>query len=190
MTEVTSGWRSRGYIPHFDARGAVQHVIFGLDDSIPRTESASDINAFDTALDLGLGACLLACADCAMIVQSELLRSDGDQYRLLAWCVMPNHVHVVLEQDSDLAGIVRRWKSWTAREVNRATGQSGRLWRREYYDRFARTHEHLQTMVNYVEANPAAAGLVNSIEAWRWSSVRFKLGADKDAGQAPGGPNS
>jgi REP element-mobilizing transposase RayT len=121
---------------------------------------------------------------CASIVQKELLRLDGERYRLVAWCVMPNHVHVVIEQQLDIAGTVRRWKSWMAREINGLLGRSGPIWRREYFDRFARDEKHLQTMIQYVEANPVAAGLVASAVDWRWSSAAHR----PSAGQGPGGP--
>lgn len=128
----------------------------------------------------GLGECLLWDPRCAAIVQDELLRLDGERYRLLAWCVMPNHVHAVLEQLEDLAGTVRRWKSWTARGINSALGRSGQVWRREYFDRFARNEHHLRTMIDYVEANPVAAGLVANAADWNWSSAGFpEVGAER-----------
>jgi len=185
-------WRSRGYLPHFDAPGTCQHIVFGLADAISdnRTNSPSPpqeaFRAYDAALDAGLGACLLQDPRCAEIVQQELLQHDAVRYRLLAWCVMPNHVHVVLEQGADLAGTVRRWKSWTARAINVALNRKGRVWRREYFDRFARNERHLGVMIAYVESNPVAAGLAMDKGEWRWSSA-WRAGAAL-AGQAPGGP--
>jgi REP element-mobilizing transposase RayT len=49
-------------------------------------------------LDSGLGSCVLGEAACAQIVQDSLLFGDGDRYHLFAWVVMPNHVHVLIEQ--------------------------------------------------------------------------------------------
>src|SRR5262245_47505462 len=116
------GWRSRGYLPHFDAIGIQQHVIFNLADALSGIDLPADPTerrrSYDQGLDRGAGDCLLRDPVCAKIVQDELLRLDGQRYRLLAWCVMPNHVHVVLEPLADLPGTVRRWKSWTAKEIN------------------------------------------------------------------------
>jgi REP element-mobilizing transposase RayT len=168
------GWRSRGYLPHLDFRGTVQHVVFSLADSLPALtdgETSPSMQAIEAELDRGLGECLLRDVRCAKIVQDELFRLDGERYRLLAWCVMPNHVHVVIEQVKDLAGTVRRWKSWTAREINSTLDRSGSIWRREYFDRFARNERHLQTMIHYVEANPVKAGLVAQPVDWVWSSA-------------------
>jgi putative transposase len=182
------GWRSRGYVPHLDFPPTIQHVILGLADALPEFpdegDAATQRKRFDAGLDRGLGGCLLKNPHCAEIVENELLHHDGGRYHLIAWCVMPNHVHVVLEQIEDLAGTVRRWKSWTAKEINAATGRSGNFWFREYFDRFARNERQLQRMIDYVEANPVAAGLVAGPADWDWSSAGFA----RRAGQAPGAP--
>lgn len=172
-------WRSRGYLPHFDAAGMQQHIVFGLADALPEQPDAHDtidsLAAFDGVLDRGCGGCLLRDPRCAAIVQEELLHHDGERYRLLAWCIMPNHVHVVVEQGADLAGTVRRWKSWTARRINAVAGRSGVVWRREYFDRFARNEDQLANMIWYVEQNPVAAGLVAEAQEWAWLSAGRRL---------------
>lgn len=181
-------WRSRGYLPHLEAAGRQQHIVFSLSDAIDGASfsggPADHRRQLESYLDSGHGECLLARPDLAKIVQDELLRLDIERYRLMAWCIMPNHVHVVIEQVEDISGTVRRWKSWTSREINTALGRSGALWRREYFDRVARDEKHLQTMIHYVENNPVAAGLVASAVDWRWSSAAHR----RFAGQGPGGP--
>jgi putative transposase len=180
-------WRSRGYLPHLDAVGQQQHIVFSLSDAVNGAlftgGPADHRRQLEAYLDRGHGECLLTRPDLAKIVQDELLRLDGARYRLMAWYIMPNHVHVVLEQVGDIAGTVRRWKSWTSREINKALGRSGALWRREYFDRVARDEKHLQTMIDYVESNPVAAGLVAYAVDWPWSSAAHRA----SAGQGPGG---
>jgi REP element-mobilizing transposase RayT len=87
---------------------------------------------------------------------------------------MPNHVHVIVEQAEGwpLAQIVHSWKSFTANEVNRVLGRTRALWLREYYDRFMRDDDHLNSTIAYVENNPVSAGLVERPEQWRWSSAQ------------------
>lgn len=189
MHDIASiNWRSRGYLPHFDAEDVPQHIVIGLLDAltseIVERDPIKRLWEFDRQLDSGFGNCALKHPDCAKAVQDELLHHDGDRYRLLAWCVMPNHVHVVVDGLSDPGGTIRRWKSWSARQINNALGLKGPVWRREYFDRFARNEAHLRTMVHYVENNPVAAGLVATQEEWRWSSAAYR----PLAGQAPGGP--
>ncbi len=165
-------WRSRGYLPHFDAPGIQQHIVFSLADAVPDAANGSDaLMSFDATLDRGLGDCVLSEPKCAHAVQQALLHGDDDRYRLLAWCIMPNHVHVVIDQRGDLADIVRRWKSWSARQINVHLKRSGHVWRREYFDRFARNEKQLGLMIDYVECNPVAAGLVASPAEWPWSSA-------------------
>ena len=97
------GWHSRGYLPHFDSPETVQFVTFRLADSLPRhvveTLRLQDDPTvkIDRELDTGLGACWLKREDVAVLVEAALLHFDNERYRLLAWCVMPNHVHVVVE---------------------------------------------------------------------------------------------
>lgn len=182
-------WRSRGYLPHFDSDVAQQHIVFGLTDAMPDNPLPKDPRertwAFDRALDRGFGACVLSNPACAQALQEALLHHDGAHYRLLAWCIMPNHVHVVVDGMTDIGNAVRMWKTWSAREINRVTGNVGRVWRREYFDRFARNEDHLRTMIDYVENNPVAAGLVAAPWDWEWSSAAFR----PHAGQEPGGPS-
>jgi putative transposase len=108
-----SGWRSRGHLPHFDAPGLVQHVVFRLADSLPshirdslaNTPRADRVEAVDTALDRGYGRRDLIIPEVAHIIEQALLRFDGERYLLIAWCVMPNHVHVLLEAGGGTASI-------------------------------------------------------------------------------------
>jgi hypothetical protein len=120
------GWHSRGYLPHFDSPETIQFVTFRLADSLPRQVVEAlrleddALARIDGKLDGGLGACWLRQPEVASIVQNALLHFDGTRYRLLAWCLMPNHVHVVIEMvgDASLSDVLRSLKSFTARRAN------------------------------------------------------------------------
>lgn len=167
---IYANWRSRGYLPHCDGVRLVQHVVFGLDDATPPSQSFDN----DDLLDAGHGSCVLRVKDAACAVEDTLLHSDGERYRIVAWCVMPNHVHVVFEQLEDLATTVQAWKSVSAHSINAILGRSGRLWRREYFDRFIRGPQHLIDAIAYVENNPVKAGLAATPQDWPYSSARRK----------------
>ena len=109
----------------------------------------------------------------ASLVRDALLKFDGERYRLLAWCVMPNHVHVLIKQVQGfpLAGIVRSWKVFTARKANAILGRTGTFWMREYHDRRIRDEGHLNRAIVYIEHNPVKAGLCGRPEDWAWSSA-------------------
>jgi putative transposase len=95
---------------------------------------------------------------------------------LLAWCLMPNHVHVVIEilGNYSLSAIMRSWKSFTARRANVQLGRSGPFWHADYFDRFIRDDEHLARTIEYVEQNPVKAGLAGIAIDWLWSSARLR----------------
>jgi REP element-mobilizing transposase RayT len=177
-----TGWRSRGYLPHCDERGLVQHVIFGLDDALPTSTPSHLVDPAKRAVwadhefDMGKGACLLRKPTVAKIVETALLHGDGKRYALAAWCVMPTHVHVVMERlgEVGLATILHTWKSFSAHEINKAERRSGALWRREYFDRFMRTSEQFEWTIRYVEMNPVSARFVEKPEEWEFSSSRWR----------------
>ena len=110
-------WHSRGYIPHLDQPGLIQFVTFRLSDSVPaeavsrwkdELNITSDTSADDPRCatlrrrieqwaDQGHGACWLRDQRVAKGVEDALLHFDGVRYRLLAWVVMPNHLHALIE---------------------------------------------------------------------------------------------
>ena len=160
------GWHARGYLPHFDSPEAVQHVVFRTRGSLPRHVHASDVGA---ALDLSPDGRIFAAPEAAAVMQSALLHFDAQRYRLLGWCVMPNHVHAVIEQIDGypLGSIVRSWKIFVARRL----AGGGSLWAKDYYDRFVRNEADLARVLDYVERNPVSAGFVAEPEDWPFSSA-------------------
>jgi REP-associated tyrosine transposase len=186
-------WRSRGYLPHFDQPRLVQFLTFRLHDAVPETvieswkaelawaEKLAASELREVALskrisqyeDAGHGVCWLGDERIAALLENTLLQFDGQRYRLVAWCVMPNHVHAMIETSDGwpVAKVVQSWKSYTAHRANQILGRSGAFWFREYFDRFIRDDRHFVSAVKYVEQNPVKAGLVDAQEAWRWSSA-------------------
>ena len=94
-----------------------------------------------------------------------------------AWCLMPNHVHLILAPDHEdglraaLAPVHRRY-TW---EVNRREGWQGHFWQ-DRFRSFPMEEGHLHACLRYVELNPVRAGLVERPEQWLWSSARAHLG--------------
>jgi REP element-mobilizing transposase RayT len=112
------------------------------------------------------------------MVQGSLLTFDSERYRLLAWVVMPNHVHVLFHpiEGWTIAKIVAAWKKFTARKIcddwrDGGEGPGAPVWHREYWDRYIRDRRHLEQAVEYIHLNPVKAGLVSRAEEWRWSSA-------------------
>lgn len=91
---------------------------------------------------------------------------------VLAFCLMPNHVHFVMVPDhadglrAVLADVHRRY----TRRVNLREGWRGHLWQERFHS-FVMDEPHLQAAVPYVEQNPVRAGLCVTPEEWSWSSA-------------------
>jgi REP-associated tyrosine transposase len=183
MTQA-KGWHSRGYLPHFDSPETVQFVTFRLADSLPRDRiealrSMPDaMLQADQELDAGLGECWLHNAKIAALTQETLLHFDGERYRLLAWCIMPNHVHVVVEtlEGHTLSAVAKSWKSFISRQANARLDRTGAFWEPDYFDRYMRNEDHLMRTIEYVENNPVKAGLVDKAVDWPWSSASRERG--------------
>ena len=193
-TRPPKTWHSRGYLPHLDQPGAVQFITFRLADAVPAEvvagwraelqlsgrEDADDPRSaelrkrIERYADQGHGACWLRDDRIAAIVQGALLHFDGERYRLLAWVIMPNHVHALIETlpGFALGDVVQSWKSFTAKKANRVLKRSGRFWMEDYFDRYVRDEIHLSATMSYIERNPVDAGLVRRAQEWRWNSLR------------------
>jgi len=108
-------------------------------------------------------------------------------YRLHAWVVMPNHVHVIMTPQHTFSEIMR-WLKWTtARRCNQFLGRTGvPFWQDESYDHWIRSGDEMQRIVGYVERNPVAAGLVKYAEDWIWSSANEQEShGDRQATRSP-----
>ena len=134
-------------------------------------------------------------------IAESLHYRDGKVYGLDAYCIMSNHVHVVLTplatqstrtdivnatediaQTKDLcynslSSIMQSLKGYTARKANRLLGRSGTFWQRESYDHIVRDANEWQRIITYVLNNPVKAGLVDTWEKWQWSYCRCSIGS-------------
>ena len=128
----------------------------------------------DGYLDKGRGECCLQQPDIADLVADALRFFADERYRLDAWVVMPNHVHVVLwpTPNHTLSGIVQSWKRFTARAANKRLARTGNtFWQPEAFDHWIRDEEEHARCCGYMERNPVKAGLCASPEDWKWSSA-------------------
>jgi REP element-mobilizing transposase RayT len=111
----------------------------------------------------------------AHLVESAILFGSVERYALYAWCVMANHVHVLVTPRWQLRKITQGIKGYTARQINALDGQRGRtFWQDESFDHWARDEDELMRIIEYIENNPVAAGLCRQPDDWRWSSARYR----------------
>jgi REP element-mobilizing transposase RayT len=93
-------------------------------------------------------------------------------YELRAWVLMVNHVHILIYPEAKLSRITKSIKNFSARQANAILGRTGQpFWQDESYDHWVRGPEEFEKIVQYIEENPVAAGLVERVEGWRWSSA-------------------
>lgn len=173
-------WYSRGYLPHCDVPGLLQFITFRLADSLPADaledmpQNSDERNSkIEALLDAGYGECLLRHPEVAAITENALLHFDGQRYLLLAWGVMPNHVHLLIQtrEGWNLSDLLHGWKSFTAHAINSHLGRNGAVWMTDYFDRYIRDDLHLAAVVEYIHANPVKAGLVDEEKHWPHSSA-------------------
>lgn len=180
-------WYSRGYLPHFDGGEIFQFITFRLADSLPKKvldgwkiELEQNLiteieyqRKLDKYLDNGYGECHLKDKRIAEMIEETLLLFDGKKYKLIAWILMPNHVHLLLKPNEtfSLAEIMHSIKSYTSHEANRILGRKGQFWNKEYFDRFIRNYEHFIKTIAYIENNPVKAGFCAKPSDWRYSSA-------------------
>lgn len=201
---MNRGIYDRGYLPHWDLPGSYQAITFRLADSVPvkvikewhrELDAMHDDSARHRELhrrvaryeDSGHGASYLQLPACGKIVCEGLIAGHPLRYRLIEWCVMPNHVHVLckLGQDQAIGEIVGGWKGASAVRINRVVGREGTLWLREYYDRYVRDLDHFHECRAYIRNNPVKAKLCGTPEEWPLSSAGF--GWDPDGVPASDG---
>jgi REP element-mobilizing transposase RayT len=192
--------RDRGRLPHWEKDDGTYFITFRLVDSLPKSvldrieserraiittanqlhrdlspDERRKIQRLSTPiieqfLDNGAGACHLRNPAIAGDLANTLRHFDQKRYRLLAWCIMPNHVHVVVRlfPGENLADVVHSWKSFSAKRANKILEAHGAFWQREYYDHLVRGEEEFERAVRYVAENPAKANL----QHWKWVWVR------------------
>src|ERR1700757_117503 len=174
--------RDRGRLPHWEKDSATYFITFRLADSLPKSVleriEAERKNIIATAsqlrrefsaaerkrlsqlsttcierfLDSGAGACHLKHPAIAALVSQALYNFDEKRYRLFAWCIMPNHVHVVVRlfPGQTLASVLHSWKSFTSKRACKILRMAGVLRQREYYDHLLRSEAEFDRAVNYV----------------------------------------
>ncbi len=181
------GWHERGYLPHCDFPNLIQLVTFRLADSLPgsrvaewrhllKIEDHREKRAMlEAYLDRGHGACRLRKERVARLVEQALLHFNRERYDLRAWCVMPNHVHVLVEVwQIPLSSLVRSWKQFVQTQAAAGTDSVKLGWQRDYWDTYMRNEDQELKAIRYTENNPVKPGLCHEPKAWPFSSARFR----------------
>jgi len=150
---------------------------------------------YDDALDTANAPSWLREPAVAAIIRENLYHHHGVKFQLLAYCVMPTHMHVVLQpfesaltvpknidvapsfglEQGDQVGVLGKimhsLKSYTANRANEYLQRGGAFWQKESYDHWILDIDELERIVAYVMANPVKAGLCRQPHEWEFSSA-------------------
>jgi putative transposase len=116
----------------------------------------------------------------ANIMAEAIKYQDGKQYILNAFCVLPNHVHMMINvqrSNASLYKILQKLKSYTAIQANKILHRNGAFWHHESYDHVVRDGSEFERIVWYILQNPVKAGLCKTWEDWKWSYVNPEYGS-------------
>jgi len=157
-------WRLYGSLPQRTIVGSVKESDFGkrfllLDHELDRAAS---------------GPVWLKDYRLAKVVVDALHHGAAhlQLYRLSAYVVMSNHVHILIWPKTPLYRITKSIKGYTARECNRLLNRTGeKFWQEESFDHSVRHEDQFYRIKSYIERNPVKAGLVESPGEWPWSSA-------------------
>jgi len=100
-----------------------------------------------------------------IVIQSMRREDDAGHTETLAFVLMPDHLHWLLQLRSDrsLSGCANTVKSFATRTINGISGRQVRLWQLVFYDSAIRREEDLVSIARYIVANPIRAGIVKSV---------------------------
>lgn len=141
---------------------------------------------YDDLLANSKGPRWLADERIARIVQDEIHSLHPDTYHLIAYCIMPNHVHLLIDlQDipepkplkegqhyTALSHAMKLLKGRTGYACRKQIGGHGPFWQRESYDHVVRNSRELENIIRYILNNPVKAGLVREWHEWPYSFVQ------------------
>jgi putative transposase len=174
-------------LPHWHPEGRAIFLTWRLYGSLPEQvvsqlkngePSGRQFARAERFLDKGgFGPLWLKNPRIACRVESSILRGARElgQYTLLAYVVMPNHVHLLIQPRLPLERITGGIKGVSARDANRILQRVGQpFWQGESFDHWVRTPAEGEKICTYIEDNPRKAGLVAAPEEWPWSSAAEK----------------
>jgi putative transposase len=173
----------RRRLPHIYEYDRPIFLTWCLHDSLPRhrvfpkpaLNSGEAFVAMDRLLDEArAGAFYLRQPDIADMIVEAIHYNAGklEHYRLHAFVVMPNHVHLLATPSVALPKLAKSLKGITAKRANAMLSLTGQpFWQAESYDHLVRHEPEFASIRRYIEENPVRAGLVTEASEFRWSSA-------------------
>ncbi|MBE2203790.1 MAG: transposase [Chthoniobacterales bacterium] len=107
------------------------------------------------------GSCVLRQPPMRQVVVNSLTHFEGARHHMHGLVVMPNHVHLACQpwEGWEMEDLLQSWKGFTSRAIAKMTGQCGRLWQHDNWNRIIRDEAHWQRVMRYIAHNPEKAKL-------------------------------
>jgi REP element-mobilizing transposase RayT len=163
--------RKKVYLPHVDLDGYYQFVTFrthdSIDDFLKRISDDESISVrlreyrIDEYLDNSSRGAYLN-GQVLDYLRDFFISKDKSLYDLVAFAIMPNHVHILFKQQGSLSKTMQILKGSSSITINRLLNRKGKFWEVNYHDRAIRDENHFFTVYNYIENNPIKANLKDS----------------------------
>jgi putative transposase len=113
-----------------------------------------------------------------MIVEAIESRQRRGDWQMLAYVVMPTHLHLFCEiGDRGLKAVIEDFKRWTGHQAVDllGSGKPSRFWQREWFDHWSRSDAEDERIVEYIQQNPVRAKLVTEFTDWKYGSWRQNI---------------
>ncbi len=167
----------RRNLPHFQPDGAALFITFRLHGTLP-VASGRDGRTFAIA-DRELertqrGPFWLKQPRIAECVTETIRLGEQNRnlYELVAFVVMPNHVHLLISPRVPAPKITQYVKGVSAKRANEVLGRTGQaFWQDESFDRWVRSGKEMGNIIRYIEFNPVRANLAEEPRLFRYSSA-------------------
>jgi REP element-mobilizing transposase RayT len=175
----------RRRLPHIYKPGERLFVTFCLQGALPPARFAPPAKAtagqafvyVDRYLDPARsGPAYLRRPEIASIILDSIHKGvELGHYRLHAYAVMPNHVHLLIEPLTDPSRLLKSLKRFSGRAANQLLGRTGEpFWQKESYYHWVRNGQEYIRILAYIENNPVKAGIVKTPEQYFWSSASHR----------------
>ena len=108
----------------------------------------------NSLIDRGYGSCQLKHLTVRQALMECFTNISETSGEILAYAIMPNHVHLLIRNFDELDDIIGEIKRVSALKINELIGENGAFWHRNYFDRMMRTEHQLETTILYIVNNP------------------------------------
>jgi len=157
---------SYNHLPHLDLIGHYQFITFRTHDSTdnflkklalqnkPNQKIQLEVDKY---LDNSQNGAYLNGE--VLITLTDFLKSKNKSiYELIAFSIMPNHVHMLIKPFKSLSSVMQIIKGSSAKALNEIMRRKGKFWASEYYDKVIRNQNHFEIVYRYIKNNPLVLG--------------------------------